>query len=44
MFISSEMLNELFGQSHAQWVEVWLQKRTNRKHDVEMGEMEIKAD
>ena len=38
------MLNELFGQSHAQWMEVWLQKRTKWKHDVEMGEMEITAD
>ena len=37
------MLNELFGQSHAQWVEVWLQKRMKWKHNVKMGEMEIKA-
>lgn len=44
MFLSSGMLNELFSQSHAQWMEVWLQKRTKWKRDVEMGEMEIKAD
>lgn len=26
-----------------QWVEAWLQKGTKWKHDVEMGNVEIKA-